>query len=110
MIVQQKVFFIIATCVASQLHADCIGRENLQICTDKHGNILSISETRGDHLFPEAIRGESNWEKTLDAVRALGHKKLNSHKTDAPDKTKSNQSTLDINSQACVLGPLGSTC
>ena len=110
MIAQTKVFLTMAVCVASPLNADCIGRENLQTCTNKDGNILSIIETRGDHTFPEAIRGESNWEKTLEALRAHGHKKLNPHETDAPAKTESNQSTSDGNAATCILGPLGSTC
>ena len=110
MVMEKQLFIILLTFLASDVHAECIGIKNFQTCTDKNGRIFSVIETGSTHAFPEAFKGDSNWQKTMNAMRSHSQIKLNNKESSPSEKMKDNQSNLEINSPICVLGPLGNAC
>ena len=110
MVMEKQCFIILLTFLASDLNAECISIKSFQTCTEKNGSILSVIETGSTHTFPEAFEGDSNWQKTMDAMRTYSQIKLNNKKSNPFEKMRDNQPNLEINSPICVLGPLGTAC
>jgi hypothetical protein len=110
MVMEKQLFIMLLTFLASELKAECIGIKSFQTCTDKNGSILSVIETGSTHTFPEAFKEDSDWQKTIGALRTHSQIKLNNKKSSPSEKMRDNQSNLEINSPICVLGPLGNAC
>ena len=110
MVMEKQLFIILLTFVASDLNAECISIKSFQTCTDKNGSILSVIETGSTHTFPEAFKEDSDWQKTIGALRTHSQIKLNNKKSSPSEKMKDNQSNLEINSPICVLRSLGNAC
>ena len=110
MVMEKQLFIMLLTFLASELKAECIGIKSFQTCTDKNGSILSVIETGSTHTFPEAFKEDSDWQKTIGALRTHSQIKLNNKKSSPSEKMRDNQSNLEINSPICILGPLGNAC
>ena len=110
MVMEKQLFIMLLTFLASELNAECIGIKSFQTCTDKNGSMLSVIETGSTHTFPEAFKEDSDWQKTIGALRTHSQIKLNNKKSSPSEKMRDNQSNLEINSPICILGPLGNAC